>query len=112
LKAQQAAIDAVKVGKKCSEVYEIAKKRLRPMSRYFTHGLGHGVGVEVHELPNLKQKSKDRIKLNQVFTIEPGIYIPKKYGIRIEDVIAVTKKGVKILTKMPRELRVIKQKVY
>lgn len=68
------------------------------------HGLGHGVGIEIHESPRLSPKSADILKPGMVFTIEPGIYLKEVGGVRIEDVIALTEKGVEILTTFPKEL--------
>ena len=93
----------LKPGLKCSKVYDFALKELGDR---FTHGLGHGVGVEIHEMPNLTLNSKDKIMENMVFTIEPGIYIPKRFGIRIEDTVLMKKKPV-ILTKVAKDLLVI-----
>ena len=68
--------------------------------------LGHGIGIEVHELPNLTLDSKDKIMENMVFTIEPGIYIPKKLGIRIEDSVLMDKK-LDVLTKVTKDLLIV-----
>lgn len=70
-------------------------------------GLGHGVGLDVHEGPSLRNNSEDIIKENNVVTIEPGVYIPGWGGMRIEDTILVTKDGYEVLTKFPRDLRVL-----
>lgn len=71
---------------------------------YFTHGLGHGVGIDIHEMPSLDSESKTILKENMVFTIEPGAYIPDYGGVRIEDMVLLTKKGKQVLTKFPRRL--------
>ena len=97
----------IKIGKKCSCIYAEVKTNLDKYHKYFTHGLGHGFGIRIHELPNLTEKSKDSIKNNQTFTIEPGIY-PKNFGIRIEDDILIENNKVKVLTKTKKELVVIK----
>ena len=68
--------------------------------------MGHGVGVEIHEMPNLTLNSKDRIKNNMVFTIEPGIYFSKKFGIRIEDTVLFKDKPI-ILTKTSKDLLIV-----
>ncbi|MCK5175114.1 MAG: M24 family metallopeptidase, partial [Planctomycetes bacterium] len=65
----------------------------------YGHGLGHGLGMEVHEVPIVSKHSEDKLRAGQVITIEPGIYIPGKFGIRIEDDIVVTKTGCKILSR-------------
>lgn len=69
--------------------------------------LGHGVGMNVHEGPILSQKSDKALKENMVIAVEPGIYIPGKYGIRIEDTVLITKEGVEVLTKSPKDYCVI-----
>lgn len=68
------------------------------------HGLGHGVGLKVHEPPRLSPKSKNVLKPGMVFSIEPGIYLPGKFGIRIEDLVALTPSGLQILTQAPKEI--------
>jgi len=67
--------------------YAVSLLKKRGMDRYFIHGLGHGVGIDIHELPVLSPCSKDVIEDGNVFTIEPGIYIPGKGGIRLEDMV-------------------------
>lgn len=86
--------------KSCSLLSKNAKKTL---GNYFIHGLGHGIGIEIHELPNLKELSKDKLKENMVYTIEPGYY-KGKIGIRIEDSILVIKDNKQILTKVSKGL--------
>jgi len=103
LDVQKKAINRVKVGSKCSEIFEDVKKGLGKYHRYFTHGLGHGVGVKIHEFPNLIEGSKGKIREGSVFTIEPGIYL-KNFGIRIEDDVLVTKNKVEVLTKVTKVL--------
>lgn len=85
--AQQATIKAAKSGVSCAKLDEIARKTMGSDEEYFTHSLGHGIGLEVHESPSLFSKSKDKLKIGMVFTIEPGIYLPGKFGVRIEDMI-------------------------
>lgn len=103
LEIQKNAIENIKDNKKCSELYDFVVKSLGKDAKYFTHGLGHGIGVEIHELPNLTFNSKDKIKNNMVFTIEPGIYIPNRLGIRIEDSVLFSG-SAKILTKASKDL--------
>ncbi|MHC5061033.1 MAG: M24 family metallopeptidase [Planctomycetota bacterium] len=111
--AQQAAIDLVAEGVRCKDVDAAARGVVAEAGfDVFGHGLGHGLGLEVHELPVLFPKSKETLKAGQVVTIEPGIYIPGKFGIRIEDDILVTKTSCKILTrkKRPPRLRTLRCK--
>lgn len=75
--------------------------------RYFVHGTGHGVGMEVHEAPRLAPNSKDILKPQMVVTVEPGLYIPGRWGIRIEDTVLVKKNSCEKLTKMDKELIII-----
>jgi len=103
---QKNLIKNIKLNDNCGEIYKYCVKNLKNYAKYFTHGLGHGVGVEIHELPNLTLDSKDEIKTNQVFTIEPGIYLPNKLGIRIEDTILM-KEEPEILTKINKNLTII-----
>lgn len=108
LDVQKKAISGLKLGKKCSEVVKEVRNGLGKYARYFTHGLGHGFGIKIHELPNLMEESKDKIKENVVFTVEPGIYM-KDFGMRIEDDILVTKGKVEVLTKVSKELMIKKR---
>lgn len=75
--------------------------------KYYYPGLGHGVGLDIHEAPSMNTTTKDNIKENMIVTIEPGVYIPNWGGMRIEDTILVTKTGYEVLTKFPRELRIL-----
>ena len=105
LNVQKKLIEKIKPGMKCSKLYDEAATLLGKNKRYFTHGLGHGLGIKVHELPNLTYKSKDILTDRMVFTIEPGIYLKSK-GIRIEDTILLDSKA-EALTKIPKDLLVI-----
>lgn len=109
LKAQQAGIKALAPGKPCSEVYAAAKGVLdaHGVGKYFTHSLGHGVGLEIHEGYNASPKSKDVYEAGNITSIEPGIYLPGKCGIRIEDVCVVTEEGNENISAFPKELMVI-----
>ena len=106
LNIQKNTINQIKENKRCSELYNFAGKSLGKYRNNFTHGLGHGVGVEIHEMPNLALSSKDKIKNNMVFTIEPGVYFPKKFGIRIEDTLLFKNEPI-ILTKTSKDLLII-----
>ena len=106
LNMQKNIVNNIKISDHCSRIYENCVKSLKNYSKYFIHGLGHGIGVEVHELPNLTLNSKDKIMENMVFTVEPGIYISKKFGIRIEDTILMKKKP-EFLTKVTKDLLIV-----
>ena len=71
---------------------------------FFTHSTGHGVGLDIHEAPKLAMGQKEPLLPGMVITIEPGVYLPGKYGIRIEDTFVVTKTGCEILTPCPKDL--------
>ena len=103
---QNESIEMANENLKCSKLYDFVLGRLGRYKANFTHGLGHGVGVEIHELPNLTLNSKDRIKNKMVFTIEPGVYFPKRFGIRIEDTILFERKPI-ALTKTSKDFIVI-----
>ncbi len=98
--AQQAAVDAVKPGVTTGEVDSAARKVLQKagLGRYFTHSTGHGVGIEIHEAPRVAASYEEILKPGMVITIEPGVYFPGKWGVRIEDMLAVTASGCEVLT--------------
>jgi len=102
LKIQEECIRKVKQGLKAKNLDSFARKKLKG----FIHSLGHGVGIEIHEYPNISDESKDILKKNMVFTIEPGTYKAKRYGIRIEDTILLKDKA-EILTKVDKKLKII-----
>jgi len=106
LDAQEAAVAAVRPGVTCGEVDEAARGTLRSarLAKYFTHSTGHGVGLEVHESPRIAAGQTLELKPGMVITIEPGIYMPGKFGIRIEDMVAVTERGGKALTTVTKAL--------
>ena len=98
--AQQAAIDAVRPGIAVGEVDAAARKVLRKagLGRYFTHSTGHGVGLEIHETPRVADGQREVLQPGMVITIEPGVYFPGKWGVRIEDMVAVTAGGCEVMT--------------
>jgi Xaa-Pro aminopeptidase len=104
--AQQAAVEAVKPGTSFSEPDEIARKILKKqgLAKYFTHSTGHGVGLEIHEIPRLAAGQNEKFVPGMVVTIEPGVYVPGKFGVRIEDMVLVTESGCEVLTPTSKEL--------
>jgi Xaa-Pro aminopeptidase len=106
LQAQLAGIAAVSPGKTAGEVDQAARQVLRKakLDRYFTHSTGHGIGLEIHEPPRLAKQQPEPLEPGMVITIEPGIYVPGKGGIRIEDMVVVTRSGCQVLTPVTKEL--------
>jgi Xaa-Pro aminopeptidase len=104
--SQQAAIDAVRPGIPVAAVDEAARKVLRKagLGRYFTHSTGHGVGLEIHEAPRVAAGQQEILQAGMVITIEPGVYFPGKWGVRIEDMVAVTSGGCEVLTPTSKDL--------
>ncbi len=107
--AQAAAIAAVRPGVKASDVDAAARHVLhkRKLGRYFTHSTGHGLGLEIHELPRLAAGQDQILEAGMVITVEPGVYIPGKRGVRIEDVVVVTATGCEVLSPADKELIVV-----
>ena len=102
-RASEKAFKAVKTGIKASEIDKTARDYITKsgFGRYFGHNTGHGVGLEVHEFPIISQKSNAKLKNGNVFTIEPGIYLPGKGGVRIEHMVSVKNKKPVLLTGSP-----------
>lgn len=106
LNAQQAAIAAIRPGMICRDVDSIARGLIdqEGYGKYFGHGLGHGIGLDIHEGPRLSPISSDELRPGMVVTVEPGIYLPGIGGVRIEDDVLVTRDGCEVLTSLSREL--------
>lgn len=109
LTAQKAAIDAIEAGKRCSDIDAVARKIIADAGygENFGHGLGHSVGIEIHEMPSFSPKCRDEIENGNVITVEPGIYIEGFGGVRIEDLIVVEDGRAKNLTFSPKELIIL-----
>ncbi len=105
LEAQMSAIAAIKPGIRGADVDEVARKIITQAGygQYFNHGLGHGLGLEVHEQPVLARRSETILQPGMIVTVEPGIYLPGKGGVRIEDDVLVTEKGFVVLSSLPKE---------
>jgi Xaa-Pro aminopeptidase len=109
LEAQLAALDAVRPGARGEDVDAVARKVIDAAGYgdHFGHGLGHGVGLEVHEAPRLSPRSDDILAPGEVVTVEPGIYLPGKLGVRIEDFVVVTEDGYRNLSSLPKNLQLV-----
>ena len=109
LEAQLAGVEAVRAGADAREVDGVARAVIEAggHGEHFGHGLGHGVGLEVHEAPRLSQRSDDVLAAGNVVTVEPGVYLPGDFGVRIEDLVVVTDDGGEILTTVSKELTVV-----
>jgi Xaa-Pro aminopeptidase len=107
--AQAAALVAVSAGAKAEEVDTVARDLITAAGHgeRFGHGLGHGVGLEVHEEPRVSQRSEDLLEAGEVVTIEPGIYLPGEFGVRIEDLVVVSDDGHRNLSGLPKDLQIV-----
>ena len=109
LAAQGAGAEAVRAGAEGSAVDAVAREMIEAAGHgdAFGHGLGHGVGIEVHEAPRLAKTSEDELAVGDVVTVEPGVYLPGRFGVRIEDMVTVTEDGCRSLAGYSKELQVI-----
>jgi Xaa-Pro aminopeptidase len=109
LEAQLAALDAVEAGARGEDVDSVARKVIEAAGHgdRFGHGLGHGVGLEVHEAPRLSPRSDDVLAPGEVVTVEPGIYLPGRLGVRIEDFVVVEDGGCRNLSTLPKDLQIV-----
>jgi Xaa-Pro aminopeptidase len=107
--AQQTAMDRVRPGVSAGQVDQAARKVLtaRGWGKYFTHSTGHGVGLEIHEMPRLARGLPELLRSGMVITIEPGVYVPGVGGVRIEDMVVVTEHGCEVLTPTSKEMVII-----
>jgi Xaa-Pro aminopeptidase len=106
LEAQEAAVQVVAPGASCAEVDEAARSILKRegLAEAFSHSTGHGVGLEIHEPPRVGAGQSTRLQPGMVITIEPGVYLTGRFGVRIEDMVAVTRSGGQVLTPAPKAL--------
>lgn len=109
LGAQQVGLDEVRAGGNGKEIDKIVRDIIYGAGHegHYGHGLGHGVGLEIHEAPTLSFRAEDVLQADSVVTVEPGVYVPGKFGIRIEDLVVVTEEGNRILTSIPKQLRIV-----
>jgi Xaa-Pro aminopeptidase len=106
LKAQVAAIEAIRPDRTCEEIDGVARQIITRagFGKAFGHGLGHGTGLEIHEAPRLAVGQKTKLRPGMIVTVEPGIYVPGWGGVRIEDDVLVTRTGYEVLTDVPKQL--------
>ena len=109
LKAQMAALEQICAGKTGSEVDQVARGLIAEAGygEYFGHGLGHSVGLFIHEEPRLSPKCHSVLQKNMTMTVEPGIYLPGEFGVRIEDFVVIRENGCENLTEAPKQLTVL-----
>jgi Xaa-Pro aminopeptidase len=110
LRAQLEALAAVRPGPLGREVDAVARDIIEAAghAEHFGHGLGHGVGIDVHEEPRLSKQGDKQLAAGHVVTVEPGVYVPGHVGVRIEDLVAITSDGNEVLSSLPKELTVVK----
>ncbi|MDH7514901.1 MAG: Xaa-Pro peptidase family protein [Bacteroidota bacterium] len=106
LAAREAAVASITAGVPAADVDASARETLKRfgLDDRFPHALGHGIGLSIHEPPRIAPSSQDRLIPGMVFTIEPGVYIPRRFGIRIEDVLVMTERGPLVISHAPRDL--------
>lgn len=109
LGAQQVGLQEVRAGGDGRQIDQAVRDIIYGAGHegHYGHGLGHGVGLDIHEAPNLSPRSQDTLAAGNVVTVEPGVYLPGRFGIRIEDLVVVTDDGIRILTSIPKGLRTV-----
>lgn len=107
LEGELKAIKAIQPGKRMCDVDAVARQHIAAsgFEKEFNHGLGHGLGLDVHEPPSLSWRSDEELRAGMVVTVEPGVYLPGVGGVRIEDDVLVTARGAKVLTHLPKDLK-------
>jgi Xaa-Pro aminopeptidase len=108
--AQRLAVDAVRPEQRACDVDRTARAYLegKGLGRQFVHRTGHGIGLDIHEHPYIAEGNELRLQAGMTFSIEPGVYFPERFGVRIEDVVAVTDSGARAMTKATHELLVVR----
>jgi Xaa-Pro aminopeptidase len=106
---QEKSVEAVRAGANGKEVDALGRAEIEAAGHgdHYGHGLGHGVGLEVHEGPTLSPRSEDTLAAGNVVTVEPGIYVPDRFGVRVEDLVVVTDSGCDVLSTLPKSLTVV-----
>ena len=109
LESHLAGLDAVKAGVSCFDIDKVCRDiiSINGYGKYFGHGTGHGVGLEIHEEPRVSPKGTEVLSSGMIITVEPGIYLPDKFGVRIEDTVLVTDDGCETFAHIPKELIII-----
>jgi Xaa-Pro dipeptidase len=107
--ANAAGRAAARSGAACAEVDKATREVIEKSGygKFFTHRTGHGIGMEVHEDPYIRGDNMQKLEPGMAFTVEPGIYLPGRNGVRIEDNIVITEKGAELLSDLPRELQTV-----
>ena len=107
--AHDRALDAIRAGVACRVIDDIARRSIEKggYGKYFSHGTGHGIGLDVHEAPRLSIASNGTLQEGMVVTVEPGVYIPGRWGIRLEDSVLVKKEGCEVLTRIPKSITIL-----
>jgi Xaa-Pro aminopeptidase len=107
--AQQAGREALDVGTQLCEVDGAARRVIADAGygEYFGHGLGHGVGLQIHEAPGINSAAAGTLRAGSVVTVEPGVYLPDRGGVRIEDTLVVGERGPELLTRFPKDLAIL-----
>lgn len=109
LSAQKNCLEILKSGVSCKDADAAAREVIKNAGygEFFGHGTGHGVGIEIHEAPTLNPRSGETLKIGDIVTVEPGIYLPDEFGVRIEDMAFITENGIENLTKSPKNLIIL-----